>query len=110
MSFIINHPRSKVCSLVNNLSISRRCISSSKLTIDKTNDKSRFENKPKNEYLQFGKTISDHMLMIEWTKDRQWHDPKIVPYQDLKISPAATCLNYGTCMFKEFLFFIQHVL
>lgn len=35
------------------------------------------------------------MLVIEWDKEHQWNDPKIIPYQDLKISPAATCLNYG---------------
>lgn len=75
--------------------ISRRSISSSKLTIEKTNDTSRFENRPKKEDLQFGHTISDHMLMIEWDQENKWNAPKIVPYQDLKISPAASCINYG---------------
>ncbi len=77
--------------------VSKRSISSSKLTIEKTTDTSRFENKPKNDDLQFGHTISDHMLIVEWNQKDQWTAPKIVPYQDLKISPAATCLNYGTC-------------
>ena len=78
--------------------ISKRSISSSKLSIEKTTDTSRFENKPKNDDLQFGHTISDHMLVVEWNKEEHWTAPKIVPYQDLKISPAATCLNYGACV------------
>ena len=75
--------------------IARRGISSSQLTIEKVTDKSNFEARPKKEDLTFGTTISDHMLLIEWTREDQWKNPKIVPYGDLKISPAASCLNYG---------------
>ena len=39
------------------------------------------------------------MLIVEWDEEQQWHAPKIVPYQDLKISPAASCINYGTILF-----------
>lgn len=103
MSLIINNSRrsiynqsSSLFSLTKYLSPSaKRAISSSKISIEKTQDLSRFANKPKNEDLQFGKTLSDHMLVIEWDKEHQWNDPKIIPYQDLRISPAATCLNYG---------------
>ena len=76
-------------------SSSRRGISSSQLTIEKVTDRSKFDARPKKEDLTFGTTISDHMLTIEWTKEDQWKSPKIVPYGDLKISPAASCLNYG---------------
>lgn len=53
--------------------------------------------KPKTEYekLLFGKTFSDHMLEIDWDIDNGWHDPKIIPYQNLSISPAASALHYG---------------
>ena len=78
----------------------KRRISSSNLTIERTNDKSRFENKPAQEDLQFGQTISDHMLIVEWDEEHQWKNPKIVPYQDLKISPSASCLNYGITCFE----------
>jgi branched-chain amino acid aminotransferase len=71
-----------------------RSICASKLTIERTSDDSAFRNRPAKELLQFGTTLSDHMLMIEWTKG-EWKDPKIVPYQDLKISPAASALHYG---------------
>ena len=57
---------------------------------------SRIENRPAKEDLAFGTTISDHMLMVEWEKEGGWKTPRIVPYQDLKISPAASSLHYGT--------------
>ena len=77
----------------------KRFISSSKLKIEKTKDTSRFDKKPNKEDLQFGTTISDHMLLIKWDQENQWNDPQIVPYQDLKVSPAASCLNYGAYIF-----------
>ena len=73
----------------------KRYISSSQITIERVVDKSRFDSRPNKEDLSFGTTLSDHMLMIEWTKEHQWHSPKVVPYGNLSISPAATCLNYG---------------
>ena len=76
-------------------SAQKRSINSSALTIERTQDKSRFANRPKKEELEFGKVMSDHMLMVEWNQSDKWGDPKIVPYQDLKISPVASCLNYG---------------
>lgn len=44
----------------------------------------------------FGTTMADHMLMVEWTTKDGWGVPRIVPYQNLSISPAASCLHYGT--------------
>jgi hypothetical protein len=75
--------------------VARRSISSSQLTIEKVQDTVRFDKRPKKENLQFGITLSDHMLMVEWDKTDGWHAPAIVPYQDLKISPAASSLHYG---------------
>lgn len=45
--------------------------------------------------------MSDHMLTIEWTKEGNWGKPKIIPYQDLKISPAASCLHYGAFLSRD---------
>ena len=58
-------------------------------------DDTNFKNQPKKEELAFGQTMSDHMLKIEWNVESQWGAPKIVPYEDLRISPAASCLHYG---------------
>jgi hypothetical protein len=74
----------------------RRSIASSQLTVEKTTDNSRFETCPVKEKLQFGQTFADHMLMVEWEISKGgWQAPRIVPYQDLKISPAASSLHYG---------------
>eukprot|EP00594_Rhizosolenia_setigera_P005145 CAMPEP_0178950466 /NCGR_PEP_ID=MMETSP0789-20121207/6667_1 /TAXON_ID=3005 /ORGANISM="Rhizosolenia setigera, Strain CCMP 1694" /LENGTH=338 /DNA_ID=CAMNT_0020631193 /DNA_START=255 /DNA_END=1271 /DNA_ORIENTATION=- len=44
--------------------------------------------------------MSDHMLTMEWDVDKKWSAAKIVPYQDLKISPAASVLHYGLECFE----------
>lgn len=77
------------------LGTAKRSISSSQLTIERTKDSSRFLNRPPKEQLVFGTTMSDHMLTVEWNKEVGWASPKIVPYQNLSISPAASCLHYG---------------
>lgn len=73
-----------------------RSISSSQLTIERATDSKRFEKRPPKEDLTFGTTFSDHMLMIEWDKAIHWGAPRIVPYGDLQLSPAASALHYGT--------------
>lgn len=77
-----------------------RSISSTKLTISRREDDSAFRSRPRKDDLVFGTTLSDHMLMVEWNKATQWGDPRIVPYQDLKLSPAASCLHYGLQCFE----------
>ncbi|CAB9528400.1 Branched-chain amino acid aminotransferase [Seminavis robusta] len=77
-----------------------RSITASKLTVELKTDDTAFKNQPKKEDLAFGQTISDHMLMVPWSVENQWGDPKIVPYEDLKISPAASCLHYGLQCFE----------
>ena len=74
----------------------RRSINSTRLTIEKSpSAASEFEKRPRKEDLVFGTTLSSHMLMVEWTKETKWTDPRIVPLQDLKLSPAASSLHYG---------------
>ena len=76
--------------------IAQRAISSSQLTVELSKDDTRFQNQLPKEKLAFGKTLADHMLMIEWDEKNKWSAPKIVPQQDLRLSPAAACLHYGT--------------
>lgn len=64
--------------------------SSSSLIIDRVSEEhSRINELPKKEELKFGTTMSDHMLTMEWDVDKKWSAAKIVPYQDLKISPVS---------------------
>lgn len=49
--------------------------------------------------LGFGAHISDHMLVIDY-KDGKWHEPAIVPYGNLELSPAMLALHYGQSVFE----------
>ncbi|MFX1253764.1 MAG: branched-chain amino acid aminotransferase [Promethearchaeota archaeon] len=49
--------------------------------------------------LGFGRIFTDHMLLCDW-KDGQWMNPKIIPYGDLSLSPAAVVLHYGQEIFE----------
>jgi branched-chain amino acid aminotransferase len=57
--------------------------------------------KPKDEsQLGFGKIVTDHMLIYDWTRGRGWHDHRIVPYGPLDLDPAALVLHYGQQVFE----------
>jgi branched-chain amino acid aminotransferase len=49
--------------------------------------------------IEFGKHVADHMVMVEY-QDGQWGTPSIVPYGDLKMSPAMLALHYGQSIFE----------
>lgn len=48
------------------------------------------------EQLTFGKTFTDHMLTIEWTRTSGWLSPKIKPYGSISLDPSASVLHYAT--------------
>ena len=52
------------------------------------------------EKLPFGKQFSDHMFLMNYETGKGWHDPRVVPYGDLALSPAAMCLHYGQTVFE----------
>ena len=49
--------------------------------------------------LQFGKHISDHMLICDYY-DGEWHEPLIVPFANLSLSPATMAFHYGQTVFE----------
>jgi len=51
------------------------------------------------ENLQFGRVFSDHMFVMEYS-DGSWKNPEIMPYGDLKMSPATSVLHYGQSFFE----------
>lgn len=79
--------------------ITKRLISSAQLTINPLLPevtKSLADNLPSKEDLKFGKTFAPHMLTMHYSEaGGGWQAPEIVPFQDLKISPAAAALHYG---------------
>jgi branched-chain amino acid aminotransferase len=50
--------------------------------------------------LGFGKVFTDHMFIMDYTEGQGWHDPRIVPYADLTLSPASMVFHYGQEMFE----------
>lgn len=58
------------------------------------------KQKPNPDTLRFGKTFTDHMLIMDWSPDKGWHDGRIVPYGPLELDPAACVLHYSQQMFE----------
>nr|KAF6409089.1 branched chain amino acid transaminase 2 [Rousettus aegyptiacus] len=50
--------------------------------------------------LVFGKTFTDHMLMVEWDERQGWGRPRIQPFQHLKLHPACSALHYSQQLFE----------
>jgi len=49
--------------------------------------------------LQFGKTFSDHMFVVDYT-DGAWQSPQVLPYGNMSLSPATSSLHYGQALFE----------
>lgn len=49
--------------------------------------------------LEFGKYISDHMLVADF-KNGSWNSAEILPFGDILLSPAALALHYGQAIFE----------
>lgn len=49
--------------------------------------------------LEFGKVISDHMVVSDY-KNGNWETPRIVPFGDLRMSPAMLSIHYGQSIFE----------
>lgn len=55
--------------------------------------------KPDVSKIGFGTHFTDYMFEMNYNPTDGWHDPKIVPYQDMAMSPANTTLHYGQAIF-----------
>jgi len=49
--------------------------------------------------LGFGNYISDHMLIANY-KDGEWHQPHIMPFGEIPMTPAILSLHYGQSIFE----------
>lgn len=58
------------------------------------------KEKPNPDSLKFGRYFTDHMFIMNYTKGKGWHDPRVVPYADISLSPAAMVFHYGQEMFE----------
>ena len=50
--------------------------------------------------LGFGKTFTDHMFIMNYDEGQGWHDPRIVPYQDICLDPSAVVFHYAQECFE----------
>ena len=55
---------------------------------------------PKDDQLAFGNVFTDHMFNMDYTPEAGWHNPRIEPYGDFVLSPAAMVLHYGQAIFE----------
>ncbi|MBP3041828.1 branched-chain amino acid aminotransferase [Bacillaceae bacterium Marseille-Q3522] len=58
------------------------------------------KQKPDVENLPFGRVFTDHMFIIDYTEEKGWHEPRIVPYQPIPLDPAAIIFHYGQSVFE----------
>ena len=48
----------------------------------------------------FGTNFTDHMVSIEWSEGRGWHDATVGPRQPIPLDPAASVLHYAQEIFE----------
>ena len=58
------------------------------------------EKPKKDEALGFGKIFTDHMFVMNYTEGKGWYNPRVVPFENLSLSPAAMVFHYGQEMFE----------
>ena len=56
--------------------------------------------KPDQDKLGFGNYFTDHMFLMNYTEGKGWYDPRIVPYGDIALPPAAMVFHYAQEMFE----------
>ncbi len=60
----------------------------------------QLREKPDQNALGFGQYFTDHMFVMQWSRDRGWHDACIQAYQNFSIDPAAMVFHYGQAIFE----------
>lgn len=58
------------------------------------------KQKPPIKGIPFGAYFSDHMFLMNYEEGRGWYDPRIVPFGDISLSPAAMVLHYAQEIFE----------
>lgn len=58
------------------------------------------KQKPESSALEFGKYFTDHMFIMDYSEEKGWYSPRIIPYQPLTLDPAAMVFHYGQTVFE----------
>ena len=56
--------------------------------------------KPDDNDLGFGKIFTDHMFLMDYDEENEWHNARIVPFDAISLHPAATVFHYGAEIFE----------
>ncbi len=56
--------------------------------------------RPEDSALGFGQVFTDHMFVMDYSQENGWHDPRIEPFADFSVSPAAMVFHYGQAIFE----------
>ena len=56
--------------------------------------------KPDESSLGFGQYFTDHMFIMDYTRETGWHKARIVPLGNLSLHPACTVFHYGAEIFE----------
>ncbi|WP_433433689.1 branched-chain amino acid aminotransferase [Nonomuraea sp. CA-141351] len=48
----------------------------------------------------FGQIFTDHMISIDYTEGRGWHDARLMPYGPLSLDPATSVFHYAQELFE----------
>jgi branched-chain amino acid aminotransferase len=68
-----------------------------KISIQKTQNP---KAKPDQTKLGFGQHFTDHMFIMDYSTEKGWYDPRIVPYGPLSLDPATMIFHYGQAIFE----------
>ncbi|KKI90249.1 branched-chain amino acid aminotransferase [Bacillus sp. SA1-12] len=58
------------------------------------------KEKPQADQLEFGRVFTDHMFIMDYSVEKGWYDPRIVPYQPISLSPSTMVFHYGQTVFE----------
>ena len=50
--------------------------------------------------LVFGRTFTDHMFLMNYSREAGWQNPRIVPFGPLSLLPSASVFHYGAEIFE----------
>jgi branched-chain amino acid aminotransferase len=48
----------------------------------------------------FGKSFTDHMIVVDWSEEAGWHNATLAPYGPIPLDPAASVLHYAQEIFE----------
>lgn len=58
------------------------------------------KDKPSMDGIAFGTVFSDNMFLMNYEEGKGWHNPRIVPFENISLSPAAMVFHYGQEIFE----------